>query len=87
MSSPRTSSTLLRVAGIGAGLAAGWLVQHLVDAVWRRAVGHPAPTVDDDDTPFGELVLAVTVTGALAALVRLLTTRGTARLSRPRLGR
>lgn len=79
MPDQRTTSTLQRLAGLAAGLAAGWLAQRLVDAVWRRAVGHPAPAADDDDRPLGELALAVTVSGALVALTRLLARRGTAR--------
>jgi hypothetical protein len=78
MPDERTTATIQKVAAVGAGLVAGWLVHRLVDVAWRRAVGHPTPTADDEDTPFAELVLATAITGALVALIRLVTTRGTA---------
>lgn len=73
------SPAVLRVAGIGAGLLGGWLVHKVVDAAWRSAVGHPAPGPDDEDSPLVEIIVATALTGALVALVRLLTTRGTQR--------
>jgi len=76
---PEKSSTVLRIAGVGAGLAGGWLVHKLVDAVWRGAVGHPAPGPDDDESSLTEIVVATALTGALVALVRLLAQRGTQR--------
>ena len=74
---PDKSPAVLRVAGIGAGLLGGWLVHKVVDAAWRSAVGHPAPGPDDEDSPLVEIIVATALTGALVALVRLLTTRGT----------
>ncbi len=76
---PEKSSTVLRIAGVGAGLAGGWLVHKLVDAAWRGAVGHPAPGPDDEDASLTEIVVATALTGALVALVRLLAPRGTHR--------
>jgi hypothetical protein len=75
------SSTVLRVAGIGAGLAGAWLVHKVVDAVWRGTVGHPPPAADDEESSLAEVVLATALTGALVALVRLLAARGARRAS------
>lgn len=79
MPGERTTSTILRLTTIGAGLAAGWLVHKLVDAVWERAVGHPTPAADDESTPLLEVAVATALTGTLVALARLLASRGTAR--------
>lgn len=79
MPDERTNETLVRLARVGAGLAAGWLVHKIVDAVWRRATGHTTPAADDDELPLVEVAVATALTGALVALTRLLTARGTAR--------
>jgi hypothetical protein len=76
---PEKSPAVLRVAGIGAGLLGAWLVRKVLDAAWRSASGHPAPDPDDRDAPLAEVIVATALTGALVALVRLLTTRGTQR--------
>ncbi len=73
------SSPLVKIAGIGAGLAAAWLVQRLLDAAWKRTSGHATPGADDEDAPLAEVAVAVALTGALAAVGRLLATRGAAR--------
>ncbi len=79
MPDERTPSTVVRLTTIGAGLAAGWLVHKVVDALWERAAGHPTPAGDDEDRPLAEVALAAALTGALIALARLVTSRGTAR--------
>ena len=76
---PEKSPTVLRVAGIGAGLLGAWLVHKVVDAAWRAAVGHPAPGPDDVESPLAEVVAATALTGALVALTRLLAQRGARR--------
>ena len=81
MPEERTTTIIQRLAGVGAGVVGGWLVHRLVDVAWRRALGHPTPTVDDDECPLVEIVLAAAISGALVALIRLLTTRGTARVA------
>ncbi len=82
MPDERTTSTAVRLAGVGAGLAAGWLVHKLIDAVWERTAGHPTPAADDQDRPLVEVAVATALTGALVALTRLLTTRGVADAAR-----
>jgi F0F1-type ATP synthase membrane subunit c/vacuolar-type H+-ATPase subunit K len=77
--SDQRNSMLVRVAGIGAGLAAAWLVQKLLDAVWKRTSGHTTPGANDQDAPLAEVAVAVGLTAALAAVGRVLATRGTAR--------
>lgn len=81
MPGDRTTEILVRLARVGAGLAAGWLVHKLIDAVWQRAVGHASPAADDDESPLLEVAVATGVTGALVALTRLLTARGTAKVA------
>ena len=54
MPDERTPSTVVRLATVGAGLAAGWLVHKMVDAVWERAAGHPTPAADDEDRSLAE---------------------------------
>ncbi|HEY0119667.1 MAG TPA: DUF4235 domain-containing protein [Cellulomonas sp.] len=73
------NKTLVRLAGVGAGLAAAWLAHRVVDALWRRTMGHATPSADDEDAPLAELAVATALSGALVALTRLLATRGTAR--------
>jgi hypothetical protein len=79
MPGERTTSTILRLSTLGAGLAAGWLVHKVLDSVWQRTAGHPSPSPDDRDQPLAEVVLATALTGALVALLRALAQRGTAR--------
>ncbi len=79
MPGDRTNETLLRLARVGAGLAAGWLVHRLVDSAWQHAMGHATPAADDEDLPLLEVAVATALTGALVALARLLTARGTAK--------
>ncbi|OJV81047.1 MAG: hypothetical protein BGO37_16260 [Cellulomonas sp. 73-92] len=76
---PEKSPTVLRVAGIGAGLLGAWLVHKVLDAAWRSASGHPTPDPADRDAPLAEVIVATALTGALVALMRLLATRGTQR--------
>jgi len=75
----RTSQTTLRLGGLAASLIGAWLVHKIVDAVWERAVGHSAPDSTNESSSLGEMVVATALTGALVAVVRWLTQRGTAR--------
>jgi len=83
MADKSSQSTLSKIAGAGAALAAAWLVQKVIDRVWVATSGHKAPEASssDDDINFREVALAAVVTGALVALSRVLATRGTARLA------
>lgn len=73
------NQTIVRLAGVGAGLAGAWLVRRILDAAWRRAVGHATPAADDEDRSLAEVAAATLLTSALVALVRLLATRGATR--------
>jgi hypothetical protein len=81
------TQTSVRLAGGGAGLAGAWLVRGILDAAWRRAVGHTTPAADDEDRSLAEVAAATLLTSALVALVRLLATRGAARALTPRRSR
>ena len=72
------NQTIVRLAGVGAGLAGAWLVRKVLDAAWRRAVGHSTPNADDENRSLTEVAVATLLTSALVALVRLLATRGAA---------
>ena len=53
---PEKSPTVLRIAGIGAGLLGALLVRKVLDAAWRSASGHTAPDPDDRDAPLAEVI-------------------------------
>lgn len=78
MTDPR-SQTTVRLGALAASLIGAWLVHKIVDVLWQRAVGHDAPTAEDQNTPLGELVVSTALTGVLIGVVRWLTQRGTAR--------
>ena len=79
--SEQRSTMLVRVAGVGAGLLAGWLAQRLLDSVWKRASGHTPPAADDTEAPLAEVVTAVALTGAVVAVARVIASRSTTRLA------
>ncbi|NLF06215.1 MAG: DUF4235 domain-containing protein [Actinomycetales bacterium] len=84
----RTQELLIKGAGTVTALAAAWLVQRAISAVWKAARGHDLPTgKDDTDEAVGEVVAAAVVTGALGALVRVLATRGGTKAARRILAR
>lgn len=66
-------TTLVVAAG------AGWLAQRAVSAIWTKATGHKPATVEDDDAALLSIVTFAAVTGATAALTKVLATRGTAK--------
>ena len=84
----RTQELLVKGAGTVTALAAAWLVQRAISAVWKAVRGHDLPPGKDDaDEAVGEVVAAAVVTGALGALVRVLATRGGAKAARRILAR
>jgi len=72
---------IARAVGMGTALAASFLVQQLINGVWRATAGHKPPKADDDsDARFGEVAAAAIITGALIGLARVLATRGAAKI-------
>jgi len=71
----RTEELLVKGVGTLAALAAAWLVQRALAAVWKAVAGHEMPGEDASDEAVGEVVAAAVVTGALGAVVRVLATR------------
>ncbi len=82
MADDKTESTLAKTTGTVAALAAAWVAQKAITAVWKATAGHEPPKPGDDtDSGFGEIAAAAVVTGALVALSRVLATRGTVKLA------
>ncbi|HEX5333476.1 MAG TPA: DUF4235 domain-containing protein [Cellulomonas sp.] len=82
MADQPTPSLIAKIAGAVVAIAAAWAVQKAVNASWKAASGHKPPKADDQgDAGLGEVVAAAAITGALVALSRVLTMRGTARFS------
>ena len=76
-------SLISKAVGLGGALAAAWVAQQLINAVWTKALGHKPPKPEDPgDARFGEVAAAAAVSGALIALSRVLATRGTAKYLR-----
>lgn len=79
----RTEDMLVKATGALAALAAVWVAQKAISAVWRKAMGHDVPTGQDDtEDALGELVAATVITGAIGGLVRVLATRGGTKAAR-----
>lgn len=77
----KKESLAAKLTGVVAALAAAWLAQRLIDAVWTRALGHKPPKPEDEsDARFAEIAAAAAITGAGIALSRVLATRGAAKL-------
>ena len=75
-------SIVAKIVGVVVAIAAAWAVQKAVSASWQSASGHKPPKADDQgDAGLTEVVAAAAITGALVALSRVLTMRGTARFS------
>ncbi|HEY5554647.1 MAG TPA: DUF4235 domain-containing protein [Cellulomonas sp.] len=82
MADQQTPSIVAKIAGAVVAIAAAWAVQKAVSASWQAASGHKPPKADDQgDAGLTEVVAAAAITGALVALSRVLTMRGTARFS------
>ena len=75
-----TQSTVSKVVGILVAAGAAWVAQKTVSTVWRATTGHVPPKAEDQgDAGLSEVAVAAAITGAIAALTRVLATRGTAR--------
>ena len=75
-----TQSTVSKIAGTVIAIAAGWAAQKVIATAWKAASGHKLPKADDDtDAGLAEVAAAAAIMGAVAALVRVLVTRGTVR--------
>jgi hypothetical protein len=75
-----TQSTVAKVVGLLVAGGTAWAARKAVSTAWRAATGHEPPAADDDgDAGLSEVIVAAAITGALAALARVLATRGTAR--------
>jgi len=73
-------STVSKVVGLAVAGGAAWAAQKVVTAIWRRATGHTPPKAEDEgDAGMSEVAIAAALTGAIAALARVLATRGTAK--------
>lgn len=84
----KTQEMVAKGVGTLAALAAAWVVQRAISAVWKATRGHdvPSATKASTDEAVGEVVAAAVITGAVGALVRVLATRGGAKAARKVLG-
>ena len=68
---------MLRMATMVAGLAAGWLTNHLVAMIWKAMTGHTAPRdLDDENLKLAQAVGFAAVSGGVAVLVNRLLRKG-----------
>jgi hypothetical protein len=75
-----TQSTVSKVVGLVVAAGAAWAAQKIVTTAWRATTGHVPPKAEDQgDAGLSEVAIAAAITGAVAALTRVLATRGTAR--------
>ena len=75
-----TQSAVSKAVGLLVAGGAAWVAQKTVSTAWRAATGHVPPKAEDDgDAGLAEVAIAAAITGAIAALTRVLATRGTAR--------
>ena len=76
-----TQSTISKVVGLLVAAGAAWVAQKAVSTAWQAATGHVPPKAEDQgDAGLSEVAIAAAITGAIAALTRVLATRGTARI-------
>ncbi|WP_273652652.1 DUF4235 domain-containing protein [Cellulomonas fimi] len=72
-------STVSKLVGVGAALAAAWIAQQVVAQGWKATRGYAPPKPEDEgDYRLGEVIAAAAITGALVGVARALATRGTA---------
>ena len=70
----------VKVGTVVLTVAAGWVAQKLIGAVWERATGSVAPTnVDDDEISIIQAVTFAAVSGGVAVLAKRLARRGAVR--------
>ena len=75
-----TQSTISKVVGLLVAAGAAWAAQKVVSTAWRATTGHVPPKAEDQgEAGLSEVAIAAAITGAIAALTRVLATRGTAR--------
>jgi Protein of unknown function (DUF4235) len=75
-----TQSTVSKVVGLVVAAGAAWAAQKIVATAWHATTGHVPPKAEDQgDAGLSEVAIAAAITGAVAALTRVLATRGTAR--------
>ena len=75
-----TQSTVSKIVGLLVAAGAALVAQKLVSAAWRASTGHVPPKAEDDgESGLSEVAIAAALTGAIAALTRVLATRGTAK--------
>ncbi len=75
-----TQSTVSKAVGLLVAAGAAWAAQRIVSTAWRATTGHVPPKAEDQgDAGLAEVAIAAAITGAIAALTRVLATRGTAR--------
>ncbi|GAA2720670.1 DUF4235 domain-containing protein [Cellulomonas aerilata] len=75
-----TQSTVSKVVGLLVAGGAAWVAQKAVSTAWRSVTGHVPPKAEDEgDAGLSEVAVAAAITGAIAALTRVLATRATAR--------
>ncbi|NMR20070.1 DUF4235 domain-containing protein [Cellulomonas fimi] len=78
-----SQSTQSKLIGAVVALGAAWVAQKIVSTAWQAASGHQPPKADDEgDARFAEVAGAAVITGAVIALVRVLATRGAAKMLR-----
>ena len=77
----QAQSIPMKIATLAVSAAAGWAAQKAVTALWTKATGHTPATVDDDDATMVSVVTFAAVTGATAALTRVLASRSTRRMA------
>ena len=76
-----TQSTVSKVVGLLVAGGAAFVAQKTVSTAWKATTGHVPPKAEDDGgAGLWEVAIAAAITGAIAALTRVLATRGTARL-------
>lgn len=71
----------VKLATLAISFGAGLLAQKIVKTVWLKATGKPGSLVDDDDATIASMVGFAAVTGATAALTRVLAARGTSKVA------
>ena len=80
MADKSTRSSISKLIGTAAALAAAMLAQKTVGALWKSFTGHPLPSPEDETGEAGllEIAAAAVISGAVVALVRVLAIRGAA---------
>jgi len=78
---PQSSNTKATLIGAAIAAGAAWAAHKAVDQIWVASSGHKPPRADDEgDAALAEILVAAAVTGAVISIVRVLATRGAARI-------